>query len=71
MILTTLKGHEAAQGIVCFDFGVSLLSMLHDDELTLPQNLVINWGDPILMYRPMDGKLGKANSGQHNRDLYK
>ena len=69
-ILTTLKDHEAAEGIVCFNIGVSLLSMLQDDELILPQNLVINRDDPISMYRPMmDGKLGKANSGQRYRDL--
>ncbi len=70
MILTTLEDHEAAQDIVCFDFGVSLLSMLQDDELMLPQNLVINRDDPTLMYHPMDGKLGEANSGQRYRDLY-
>ncbi len=56
-----------AQGIVCFDFGVSLLSMLQDDELMLPQNLVINWDDPTSMFCPMDGKLGKANSYQRQR----
>jgi hypothetical protein len=59
-----------AQGIVCFDFGVSLLSMLQDDELMLPQNLVINWDNPTSMDCPMDGKLGEANSGQRYRDLY-
>ena len=60
VILTTLKDQEKAQDIVCFDFGVSLLWLLQDDELMLPQNLVINWDDPTSMYLPMDGKLGKA-----------
>jgi hypothetical protein len=69
VISTTTEDHEAAQGIVCFDLGVSLLSMLQDDELMLPKNLVINWDNPTLMYRPMDGKLGEANSGQRYRDL--
>jgi hypothetical protein len=44
--------------------------MLQDDELMLPQNLVINRDNPTLMYHPMDGKLGEANSGQRYRDLY-
>ena len=70
VISTTLEDQEAAQDIVCFDFGVSLLSMLQDDELMLPQNLVINRDDPTSMYHPKDGKLGEANSGQRYRDLY-
>jgi hypothetical protein len=70
VISTTLKDQETAQDIVCFDFGVSLLSLLQDDELMLPQNLVIDRDDPTLMYLPMDGKFGEANSGQRNRDLY-
>ena len=41
--VTTLKDQEAVQGIVCFDFGISLLSMLHDNELVSPQNLVIHY----------------------------
>ena len=44
--------------------------MVQDDELMLPQNLVINWDDPTSMYRLMDGKLGEANSGQRYGDLY-
>jgi hypothetical protein len=43
---------------------------MQDDELLLPQNLVINWDDPTSMYCPMDGKLGEANSGQRYHDLY-
>jgi hypothetical protein len=69
-ILTTLEDHEAAQGIVCFDFGISLLSMLQVDEPMLPQNLVINLDNPTSMYCPMDGKFGEANIGQRYRDLY-
>jgi hypothetical protein len=71
LISTTLKDQETAQDIVVFfDFVDSLLSLLQDDELMLPQNLVINQEDPTLMYLLMDGKLGEANSGQCYCDLY-
>jgi hypothetical protein len=70
VIPTTLEDLETAQFSVCFYFGISLLSMLQDDELLMPQNLVINWDNPTLMYCPMDGKLGKENSVQCYRDLY-
>ena len=70
VILTTLKDQDAALGIVCFDFSVSLSSMLQDDELMSPKNHVINQDDPTLMYCPIDGKLGDANSCQRYHDLY-
>ena len=58
------------KGALCVLNSVFLFCQLQDDELMFPQTLVINRDDPTLMPRPMDGKLGEANSGQHYRDLY-
>jgi hypothetical protein len=65
-----LEDHDDAQDVVCFDFAPALLSLLQDDKLMLPHNLVINLDDPTSMYMPSDNKFGEANTGERYRELF-
>ena len=65
-----LEDHTATQQVVCFDFGIALLSLLQDATLMQLDNLVINPVDPLAMFRPPNNQLGDANTGQRYRDLY-
>lgn len=65
-----LEDHTAPQEVVCFDFGMALLSLLQDEMLMKAENLVINLVDPLAMFHPNNNRLGDANTGQRYRDLY-
>ena len=56
MLSINLEDHDAVQDIVCFDSVPALLSLLQDDNLMLPENLVVNLDDPTSMYLPSDNK---------------
>ena len=66
-----LEDHVRLQDVICFDFAISLLSLLQDPELMNPNNLVIDIENPLSMFVPCHNLLGEANSGQRYRDLYK
>ena len=68
--LKNLEDHDYPQDVVCFDFAPALLSLLQDDNLMLPQNLVVNLDDPTSMYMPSDNKFGEANTGKRYRELF-
>ena len=71
VISLNLEDHDMAQNVVCFDFAPSLLSLLQDDNLMLPENLVVNLGDPTSMYSPSDDKFGEAHTGERYRELFR
>jgi hypothetical protein len=71
VISINLEDHDAVQDIVCFDFVPALLSLLQDDNLMLPENLVVNLDDPTSMYMPSDNKFGEAHTGERYRDLFR
>ena len=66
-----LEDHDKPQDIVCFDFTVSLLSLLQDDNLMQSDNLVVNLDDPTSMYMPSDNKYGEAHTGERYRELFR
>jgi hypothetical protein len=70
MVSTKLEDHDDVSHIVCFDFTVALLSLLQNDVLISPENLVINPDNPTSMFRPTDNKVGEAHTAQCYRDLY-
>ena len=71
VISIALEDCEKHQEIACFAFVPTLLSMLQDDKLMSPENLVINHKDPTSMYIPSNNKVGEAHTGgNHYRELY-
>ena len=68
--MVDLEDHTSPQKVVCFDFGIALLSLLQDQSLMQLQNLVINPLEPLAMFQPNNRHLGDANTGQRYRDLY-
>ena len=71
VISVNLEDHDDLQDVVCFDFAPALLSLLQDDNLMLPENLVINLDDPTSMYIPSDNKFGEAHTGERYRELFR
>jgi hypothetical protein len=71
MISVGLEDHNDLQDVVCFDFAPSLLSLLQDDKLMLPENLVVNLDDPTSMYTPINNEFGEAHTGERYRELYR
>ena len=71
MISVGLEDHDDLQDVVCFDFAPSLLSLLQDDKLMLPENLVVNLDDPTSMYTPINNEFGEAHTGERYRELYR
>ncbi len=71
VISINLEDHDAVQDIVCFDFVPALLSLLQDDNLMLPENVVVNLDDPTSMYMPFDNKFGEAHTGERYGDLFR
>jgi hypothetical protein len=67
---TELKDHNDVAHVVRFDFTVALLSLLQNDVLMTPENLVINPNNPTSMFRPTDNTVGEAHTSQRYRDLY-
>ena len=65
-----LEDHTIPQQVVCFDFGIALLSLLQDQMLMQLDNLVINPLDPLALFHPTNNRLGEANTGQRYRELY-
>jgi len=70
VFLVTLEGHDKAQDVVCFDFVPALLSLLQDNALMRPENLVIDEEYPTKMYWPADENIGEAHTGERYRELY-
>ena len=70
VISIVLEDHDKPQGIACFDFAPALLSLLQDENLMAPENLVLNHEDPTSMYLPRDNKIGEAHTGKRYRELY-
>jgi hypothetical protein len=66
----SLEGANEIQKVVCFDFGMSLLSLLQDEHLMQPQNLAINLENPTTLYQPPTNRLGDTNTGTRYRELY-
>ena len=52
---------SSSQDIVCFDFATALLSLLHNDKLMQPANLLLNAANPCDMYAAPDRRIGEAN----------
>ena len=52
-----------ASNVVAFDFVLQLLNLLQNVAIMVPENLVINIGNPLLCYELSDKHLGKAISG--------
>ncbi|KAI2513145.1 hypothetical protein MHU86_1183 [Fragilaria crotonensis] len=69
VVSTVLEDHDDVANTVCFDFTVALLSLLQNDALMSPENLVINPDNPTSMFRPADNKVGEAHTAQRYRDL--
>jgi hypothetical protein len=53
----------SASNVVAFDFVLQLLNFLQNVAIMVPENLVINIGNPLLCYELSDKHLGKAISG--------
>ena len=70
VISIVLQDHSKPQEIACFDFAPALLSMLQDENLMAPENLVLNHEDPTSMYIARDNKIGEAHTGKRYRELY-
>jgi hypothetical protein len=62
VISIVLEYHSKPEEIACFDFAPALLSMLQDENLMAPENLVLNVEDPTSMYIPRDNKIGEAHT---------
>jgi hypothetical protein len=71
VISVNLEDHDVPQNVVCFDFAPSLLSLLQDDNLMQPENLVMNLDDPTSMFLPTDNMIGEAHTGERYRELFK
>ena len=61
---------SSSQDIVCFDFATALLSLLHNDKLMQPANLLLNAANPCDMYAAPDRRIGEANSARRYQELY-
>ena len=64
------NGISSSQDIVCFDFATALLSLLNDDKLMQPANLLLNAVNPCAMYAAPDNRIGEANSARRYQELY-
>ena len=60
VVSTKLEDHDDVSHIVCFDFTVALLSLLQNEVLMSPENLVINPDNPTSMFRYTDNKVGEG-----------
>jgi hypothetical protein len=56
-------GAEDTIEVTTFDFISQFHSLLSDQELNVPANLVVNQHDPFTRYIPPDGRLGECLSG--------
>ena len=65
VMLVNLEDHNNIQDVICFDFATSLLSLLQDDNLMQPENLVVDLDNPTSMYMPSDNKYGEAHTGKN------
>ncbi|KAI2501411.1 hypothetical protein MHU86_13078 [Fragilaria crotonensis] len=70
VISIALEDRDKPQEIACFDFAPILLSLLQDEDLMAPENLVLNHEDPTSMYLPRNNKIGEAHTGSRYRELY-
>jgi hypothetical protein len=70
VMLVNLEDHNNIQDVICFDFATSLLSLLQDDNLMQPENLVVDLDNPTSMYMPSDNKYGEAHTGERYRQLF-
>jgi len=64
------NGFVTSQDIVCFDFATALLSLLQDEQLMHPTNVLLNTDNPLAMYTSVDKCIGEANSGRRYQALY-
>jgi hypothetical protein len=70
VVSTELEDHDDVAHVVCIDFTNALLSLLQNDVLMTPENLVINPNNPATMFRPIHTKVGEAHTAQHFHNLY-
>ncbi len=56
--------------VVCFDFKKTLKSLLLDEELMHPENLMINAGDPFSKYVSPDGLMDDVLYGYWYHKTY-
>jgi len=62
--------HGLASKIVIFDFIPQLMSLLQNKALMTPDNLAIDFYDPLLPFQSNDGCLNEAISGSVYREAY-
>ena len=55
---------------IVYDFVPQLLSLLQNETLMSPENLVLDWNNPTVKYQPTNGMIGEANSGSVYQNLY-
>jgi hypothetical protein len=69
-VLSVFSPHGPPCDVVVFDFVPQLLRLLQNPSLMIPENVVLDFQDPLKPYKSCNGLLGEALSGSVYQKAY-